>query len=90
MDHLVEEADFESIFDVLYKYNDTYYILRDYKDYKFAQEKIGHLYRNKNKWNEMSLINIAYSGNFSADVSVKQYCNEIWKLNKGTESWIMQ
>ena len=85
MDHLVEEADFESIFDVLYKYNDSYYILRDYKDYKLSQEKIGHLYRNKNKWNEMSLINIAYSGNFSADVSVEQYCNEIWKLNKGTE-----
>ena len=85
MDQLVEEADFSSIFDVLYKYNDAYFILRDYKDYKLAQEKIGHLYRNRNKWNEMSLINIAHSGDFSADVCVEQYCEEIWKLNKGIE-----
>ena len=72
--------EFHSLFDILYKYNDDYFILKDFHDYRRSQEKLNLLYRNRDKWNEMSLINIANSGKFSADNTIKKYANEIWNI----------
>lgn len=72
--------EFHSLFDILYKYNDSYFILKDFHEYRLAQEKINDLYRDRHKWNEMSLINIAHSGKFSADNTVKKYADEIWNI----------
>lgn len=72
--------EFHSLFDILYKYNDNYFILKDFHEYRKAQEKIGDLYRDRDKWLEMSLINIAYSGKFSSDYTIKEYAEEIWNI----------
>lgn len=73
-------GDFRNIFDLLIKHNDHYFILKDFEDYRRAQEKIGNLYRNKMKWQDMSLVNIAKSGYFSSDNTIKKYAEEIWNI----------
>lgn len=72
--------EFHSLFEILYKYNDNYFILKDFHEYRKAQEKINDLYRNRDKWLEISLINIAYSGKFSSDYTIKQYAEDIWNI----------
>lgn len=47
-----------------------------------AQEKIDALYRDKEKWARMSLINIATSDKFTSDDTIEQYAKEIWNLEK--------
>jgi starch phosphorylase len=37
-------------------------------------------YQDKNRWNRMSLCNIAAAGYFAADRSIRDYANNIWNL----------
>lgn len=74
--------DFYLLFDILIKYNDNYFVLKDFEEYRLAQEKINRLYRNREKWAKMSLINIAHSGVFSSDYTVRKYADEIWGLKE--------
>ncbi|WP_027107976.1 glycogen/starch/alpha-glucan phosphorylase [Lacticigenium naphthae] len=69
------------VFDSLVHYNDEYFVLKDFDSYVKAHEKADELYSNKKKWNQKSLINIASSGPFSADYTIKRYSEEIWKTN---------
>ncbi|MCM1991689.1 glycogen/starch/alpha-glucan phosphorylase [Oceanirhabdus seepicola] len=74
----VSMDEFKGIYDSLLKDNDKYLVLKDFCDYVRAQEKIDKLYRNKSKWLEMSVTNIAYSGKFSSDKTIEEYAKEIW------------
>ncbi|CEN92111.1 glycogen phosphorylase [[Clostridium] sordellii] len=74
--NIVEEG--REIYNSLITYNDEFFILRDFENYVEAQKKINDLYIDKNHWNKMSLINIANSGIFSSDRTIKEYANEIW------------
>ncbi|MGL4910808.1 MAG: glycogen/starch/alpha-glucan phosphorylase, partial [Romboutsia sp.] len=67
-----------AIYDALITYNDEYFVLRDFKSYSYAQYKINELYKDKDKWNKISLINIANSGIFSSDRTIREYTEEIW------------
>ena len=42
-------------------------------------------YQDKEKWNRMSLLNIAASGYFAADISIDEYAKNIWNLRKVTK-----
>ena len=59
---------------------DRYMAIADFADYARAQNDVGRVYRDKNKFMEMSLVNIAKAGLFSADRSVMEYANNIWKM----------
>ncbi len=72
------EKEGRQIYDSLITYNDEYFVLRDMENYIEAQEKIDRLYKNKEKWNEMALINIANSGVFSSDRTIAEYAEDIW------------
>lgn len=72
------ENEGREIYDSLITYNDEYFVLRDIENYKEAQEKIDKLYKNKEKWNEITLINIANSGVFSSDRTIAEYAEDIW------------
>ncbi|MGN0651778.1 MAG: glycogen/starch/alpha-glucan phosphorylase [Gemmiger sp.] len=58
--------------------SDPYMVLADFKDYRRAQHTVQELYRQKETWNRMSLMNIANAGIFSADRSVMDYARDIW------------
>lgn len=73
---------FRLIFDEIMYRGDQYLVLKDFDSYVKAQEKIQELYQNKSLWLKMSLKNIANSGYFSSDRTIKQYAEEIWHLEK--------
>ncbi len=59
---------------------DEYYILKDFNSYKDAQRKINKFYTEKDKWAKSAIINVAKSGKFSSDRTIKEYAEEIWNL----------
>ena len=61
---------------------DTFFILKDFPSYVGAQEKIEQLYLDRNSWAKKALINIANSGYFTSDRTIKEYVRDIWKLGK--------
>ena len=73
---------FRMIFDEIMNNHDNYFILKDFDSYVKAQEKVEQLYKNKAGWQRMCLMNIANSGKFSSDRTIKQYAEEIWGLKK--------
>ena len=43
-----------------------------------AQEKVNYLYKDTDKWQRMCGVNIAHSGIFSSDRTIKEYATGIW------------
>ena len=58
--------------------SDPYMVLADFKDYRRAQHTVQELYKQKQTWNRMSLMNISNAGIFSADRSIMDYARDIW------------
>ena len=58
--------------------SDYYMAFADFEDYCAAQNKASMLYNDRERWNRMSLINIANAGIFSADRSIYDYATTIW------------
>lgn len=59
---------------------DRYFILKDLESYYNTHKKVEKLYANPNEWAEYVMHNIAGMGNFSTDISIKNYCEKIWGL----------
>ena len=59
---------------------DEYMLFADFESYKAAQQRAGATYRDQKKWNRMSLINVARSGIFAADRSIRDYADDIWNV----------
>ncbi len=60
---------------------DRYFILKDFRSYAEAQEKVEKAYRDQESWAKMALLNTASCGKFSSDRTIQEYVDEIWKLN---------
>ncbi|MGB5824082.1 MAG: glycogen/starch/alpha-glucan phosphorylase [Proteocatella sp.] len=59
---------------------DQYFVLADFESYRQAQKRVQETWQTKELWNQMSLVNIAKSGVFSADRSVNEYAERIWGI----------
>ena len=59
---------------------DQYLLLADFASYCAASQRVTDTYRDRERWNRMSLHNIARSGIFSADRSVADYADTIWHV----------
>ena len=59
---------------------DTYFVLADFEAYCKAHEEIDKAYSDKKRWAKMAAENIAMSGKFSSDRTIKEYADEIWHL----------
>ncbi len=73
------KIDFFDIYDELFKNGDQYMVVKDFDDYIRKSDEMIGLYRDRNVFNRMSLINIAKAGYFSSDRTIKEYYEEIWK-----------
>lgn len=58
--------------------NDPYMVLADFADYVKCQEKVSEVYRDRNLWTKMSILNTANMGKFSSDRTIHEYAKEIW------------
>ena len=63
---------------------DMYFILKDFRAYAEAQEKVEEAYRDKERSAKMALLNTACCGKFSSDRTIREYVEEIWKLDPVT------
>jgi starch phosphorylase len=78
----VPKDEFIPIADRLLRFNDEFFVLKDFESYRLAQERIAEIYRDKYQWSKMSLANIACSGAFSADYTIERYATSIWNVQK--------
>jgi starch phosphorylase len=77
---LIRPGEFDPILRSLLDEGDHYMLLADLRSYIEAQERVDSLYRRPLEWNRMALINVARSGKFSADRTIRQYASDIWKV----------
>lgn len=76
-----DPRDFKQIYNELMFKNDEYLLLADFEAYGHAQNNVENRYRDTKAWARMCLINIAQSGYFSSDRTIKEYANDIWNIN---------
>lgn len=60
---------------------DPYFVLADFAAYHAAQQAVDRAYRDKTRWAKMSLMNVAKSGKFSSDRTIREYAGEIWDIS---------
>ena len=61
---------------------DMYFILKDFRSYAEAQERVSAAYADSAKWAKMAMLNTAKCGKFSSDRTIEEYAQEIWHLEK--------
>ena len=74
--------EFQLIFNDLMLHRDEFFVLADFDAYVRAHEEAAAWYENKPAWSRAMLINIAKSGYFSSDRTIRQYADEIWGLKE--------
>uniref|UniRef100_A0AAY3ZYZ5 Alpha-1,4 glucan phosphorylase n=1 Tax=Denticeps clupeoides TaxID=299321 RepID=A0AAY3ZYZ5_9TELE len=68
---------FKDVMDMLFKH-DRFKVFADFEDYVKCQERVSLLYQDQKEWTKMVIKNIAASGKFSSDRTIKDYATEIW------------
>ncbi|KAI4446195.1 Maltodextrin phosphorylase [Eubacterium plexicaudatum ASF492] len=61
---------------------DWFMTFPDFKDYVETKDRAFAAYEDRKAWAKMMLVNISKAGFFSADRTIEQYNDEIWKLEK--------
>jgi starch phosphorylase len=64
----------------LLDYKDQYRHLADLTDYARAHRELDTCYGDPEEWSRRAIINVACSGRFSSDRTIKEYADEIWGL----------
>jgi starch phosphorylase len=59
---------------------DRYLVLADYASYCAAQNELALAYQDPERWTRMAILNVARSGRFSSDRTIRQYAEEIWRV----------
>lgn len=65
-------------------YRDEYMLLADYQAYIDCQDQVDRAYRDQDHWTRMSILNVARMGKFSSDRAIREYCQDIWKVEPVT------
>ena len=61
---------------------DVYFILKDFRAYAEAHERVDKAYADEENWAKMCLRNTAAAGPFSSDRTIEEYVRDIWHLKK--------
>ncbi len=75
---------FQPIVDSLLNYGDRYMLCADFEAYMNMQEVVSETFMDKEKWTTMAIYNVARTGKFSTDRTIKQYAEEIWGIEPAT------
>jgi starch phosphorylase len=57
---------------------DEYLLFADFQSYVDRQDQVGQAFLDTDRWTRMSILNVARTGHFSSDRSIKEYCDKIW------------
>jgi len=72
---------FKPLFNDLLYHGDRFFVLADYRPYIDCQAAVDEAYKDKNKWLEMAVLNVARMGKFSSDRVIQEYADEIWDVD---------
>ena len=73
-------GNFEQISSELMGNNDYDFVIADFASYVQAWEELTATYDDQRSWQRRALHNIANSGQFSSDRTIREYASEIWGL----------
>ncbi|MGR9116535.1 MAG: glycogen/starch/alpha-glucan phosphorylase [Gammaproteobacteria bacterium] len=59
---------------------DPFLVFADFNAYYQCQKQVDAVYRDRDRWNKMSILNTARAGKFSSDRTIREYCRDIWKV----------
>ena len=61
--------------------NDRFLAMADFRSYVDRQEDVARAFGDVDKWTRSSILNTARCGFFSSDRSIRQYCEDIWRVH---------
>jgi starch phosphorylase len=61
-------------------HRDEYMLFADYQSYVDCQDLVSKAFKDSRNWTRMSILNVARIGKFSSDRSIREYCDNIWKV----------
>ncbi len=59
---------------------DPFFLFADYQSYIECQDRVSNTFTHTDQWRQMALLNIARMGKFSSDRAIREYCEDIWKV----------
>ncbi|WP_223067400.1 glycogen/starch/alpha-glucan phosphorylase [Paenibacillus caui] len=74
------DNEFRDIYQSVLDHNDEYFVLKDFASYSEAHLNIDLAFRNRQDWQKKAILNVAHSGKFSSDCTIRGYASEIWRL----------
>jgi len=77
-----ERDAFAPICSSLLEGGDPFFVLADYAAYVRVQEKVDAAYRDRATWARKAILNTARMGKFSSDRTIREYADEIWRLDR--------
>ena len=60
--------------------HDPFLVIRDFQSYLECQQEVSRCFVDTARWTRMSILNVARIGRFSADRAIREYCDDIWKV----------
>ncbi len=77
-----EPGIFDPILHAILSPHDPWMVAADFRSYIDTQRRVAEAYRDPERWARMSILNTAGSGRFSTDRTIRQYNEEIWRLER--------
>ena len=75
-----EHGAFSHLHDSLLRGGDPYMVLADFRAYCECQARVDAAFRDREAWARMAIINTARMGKFSSDRTIREYAEDIWRL----------
>jgi starch phosphorylase len=73
-----EPHSLQSVRNSLLEGGDPFLVCADFASYVAEQGRVDEAFRNPARWTRMAILNIARSGKFSSDRTIREYAREIW------------
>ena len=71
---------FDPIIEAILSPHDPWLVAADFASYRDTQKAVATAYRDRDGWLRKSILNTAASGKFSTDRTMREYNEQIWKL----------
>jgi starch phosphorylase len=61
-------------------FHDPYLVCADFESYCKVQDEVSKMYLDKDEWIKKSITNVAQSGFFSSDRTIREYAKDVWNI----------